>query len=152
MANFPAADCATSSGANVTAGELPKSVDKGDGSTLICVVDDDEWVRDSFRTLLESLDFAVATYASGREMLADEQRHRASCLIIDQHMPEMNGLETLGALRREGLNVWTILVSGRLDAAITARAAILDVAAILEKPFSTTRLIELIRMHCEPSR
>lgn len=152
MATFPAADCAISGGANVIAGEVSKSTDKGGRSTLICVVDDDESVRDSFRVLLESLGFTVTTYASGREILADERRHQASCLIIDQHMPEMNGLATIGALRREGLGVPTIMVTGRLDAEITARAATLDVAAILEKPFSTAGLLELIRPYREPSR
>jgi len=123
-----------------------------DTRALVCVVDDDDSVRDSFRTLLESLGFTVTTYASGRDILADERRHRARCVIVDQHMPEMDGLATLGALRREGSGVLTILISGRLDAEIAARAAALDVAAILEKPLSVPRLLELIRTTREPTR
>lgn len=119
---------------------------------LVCVVDDDMSVRDSFRTLLESLGFAVTTYASGRDILADDRRRQASCFIVDQHMPEMDGLSTLEALRREGSAVKTILITGRLDAEIAARAMALDVGAILEKPFSVTRLLEVIPTHGEPPR
>jgi FixJ family two-component response regulator len=126
--------------------------ESGDMAALVCVVDDDDGVRDSFRTLLESLGFAVTTYACGRDILADERRHQARCVIVDQHMPEMDGLATLGALRREGSGVPTILISGRLDAEIAARAAALDVAAILEKPLCVPRLLELIRTAREPTR
>jgi two-component system response regulator FixJ len=126
--------------------------ENGGASALVCVVDDDESVRDSFRTLLESLGFAVTTYASGRDILVDDGRRQASLFIVDQHMPEMDGLTTLGGLRREGSSVPTILMTGRLDPEIATRATALDVDAILEKPFSVARLLELIRAHSKPSR
>jgi FixJ family two-component response regulator len=68
----------------------------------------------------------------------------AGCVIVDHHMPGMSGLEVVEALRRAGVLVPTILVTGRLDPGIAQRAAQLGVAAVLEKPFSTTRLVELI--------
>ena len=111
---------------------------------LICVVDDDASVRDSFRTLLETVGFAVTTYGSGRDMLADERRHQARCFVIDQHMPEMDGLATLGALRHEGSSALTILMSGLLDPETAARAAALGAGAVLEKPLSPARLLEII--------
>jgi two-component system response regulator FixJ len=153
MADRPLAGRAMPGEAKVSpAGEFPKAADSSAVGALVCVVDDDKPVRDSFRTLLESLGFAVTTHASGRDILVDERRRQASCLIVDQHMPEMDGLTTLDALRREGLGVLTILMTGRLDPQIAARAAALEVDAILEKPFSATRLIELIRTHREPTR
>jgi two-component system response regulator DctR len=94
----------------------------------------------------------VTTYASGRDALVDDRRRRASLFIVDQHMPEMDGLTTLGWLRREGPGVPTILMTGRLDPEIAARATALDVDAILEKPFSVARLLELIRAHSKPNR
>jgi FixJ family two-component response regulator len=136
-----------------TAGrDHPKAGEGSDAGALVCVVDDDESVRDSFRTLLESLGFAVTTYASGRDVLVDDRRRQASLFIVDQHMPGMDGLTTLGGLRHEGSGVPTILMTGRLDPEIAARATALDVDAILEKPFSVTRLLELIRAHSKPNR
>ena len=131
-------------------GQQPKAAGWDVAGALVCVVDDDAAVRDSFRTLLESLGFAVMTHASGRDMLLDARRHRANCFIVDQHMPEMDGLATLGALRRDGSGGLTILVTGRLDAEIAARAAALGGVAILEKPFSATRLLALLRTGGRP--
>ena len=123
-----------------------------DAGALVCVVDDDESVRDSFRTLLESLGFVVTTYASGQDVLVDDGRRQASLFIIDQHMPEMDGLMTVRGLRREGSSVPAILMTGRLDPEIAARATAFDVDAILEKPFSVARLLELLRAHSKPNR
>jgi two-component system, chemotaxis family, CheB/CheR fusion protein len=131
---------------------LPKADQRGGTGALVCVVDDDESVRDSFRTLLELLGFAVETYASGQDILADERRHQASCFIVDQHMPGIDGLATLAALRGEKSDVLTILVTGRLDPEITARAGALKIGAVLEKPFSATRLLELLRWPWELAR
>jgi len=118
----------------------------------IYVVDDDLSVRESLSVLLETLGFEALPYSSGSELLADERRGDAGCLIVDQHMPGMDGLETLAALRREGLATPAILITGRLDPAIAARAASLGVIGVLEKPFQTTRLIELVDASLDRSR
>jgi two-component system response regulator FixJ len=110
----------------------------------ICLVDDDPWVLDSLTMLLEAHGFEVLTFNSGAELLADQRRQDAGCVIVDHHMPGMSGLDVVKALRRAGVLVPTILVTGRLDPGIAQRAAQLGVAAVLEKPFSTTRLVELI--------
>jgi two-component system response regulator FixJ len=142
-----------STGAKVAPnGHRPKAAENAGAGALVCVVDDDESVRDSFRTLLESFGFAVTTYASGRDILGDERRYQATCFIIDQHMPEMDGLATLEALSCEGSSVLTILNSGRLDAEIIARAKALHVDAILEKPFAAPALLELLVTPREPTR
>ncbi len=112
---------------------------------LIGVVDDDASVCDSLGVLLETYGFAVLTYTSGGQFLADEQRRRLGCLIVDHHMPEMDGLDIVAALKREGISVPTILITGRLAEGIRARATALGVAAVLEKPFPVARLIELVR-------
>ena len=112
----------------------------------IAVVDDDTWVRDSLRVLLETLGFEVVAHGSGAELLADRRLHSVGCLIIDHHMPRMDGVELLSLLRGEGIDAPAILITGRLDAAITSRAASIGGTAILEKPFSTRRLIELVHL------
>jgi FixJ family two-component response regulator len=111
----------------------------------ICIIDDDEWVVDSLKVLLETFGFAVLAYRSGCEFLADGRRYGAACLVIDQHMPAMDGLNVIGHLQDEGIRVPTILISGRLDAKTRARAASLGVASVIEKPFAAGRLLDLIQ-------
>ena len=111
----------------------------------VCIVDDDESVADSLKILLEAFGFAVQSYNSGNEFLADKRRHVAGCLVIDQHMPGMNGLDVIDNLQKEGNKVATILISGRLDTKTRERATRLSVHELLEKPFAASRLIELVR-------
>lgn len=111
----------------------------------ICVIDDDPWVRDSLAVLLETHGFQVTSHGSGAELLADERHRQAECLIVDHHMPGMDGLATIDALQGNGVEIPTILITGRLDANITARAAKSGVIAVVEKPFAAEQLVEFIR-------
>jgi two-component system, LuxR family, response regulator FixJ len=135
------------------AAKLVGSSRAGDGRTKpIFVVDDDVSVRDSLSVLLETLGFQVFTHGSGAQLLADDRRRNAGCLIVDHHMPGMDGLEMLAALRGEGINASAILITGRLDQTVAERAASIGVKQILEKPFSATRLIELVRSSLEKNQ
>jgi two-component system response regulator FixJ len=111
----------------------------------ICIVDDDESVADSLKSLFETFGFDVRCYTSGAEFLADHQRSVAGCLLIDQHMPGLNGLDVVDHLQKEGVRVPTILISGRLDTNIRERAASLGVTSVIEKPFAARPLVNLIR-------
>jgi two-component system response regulator FixJ len=111
----------------------------------ICIVDDDECVADSLKVLLEAFGFVARAYSSGADFLADDRRRRAGCLVIDQHMPGMSGLDVVCHLRSEGLQLPTILISGRLDTNTRERAVRLGVTRILDKPFAADHLIGLIR-------
>jgi len=108
-------------------------------------VDDDEWVVDSLKLLLETFGFDVLSYTSGGEFFGDARHRTAGCLVIDQHMPGVDGLEIVERLQREGGRVPTILISGRLDTGIRQRAAHLGIASVVEKPFAADHLLGLIR-------
>ena len=136
----PAAAVETAEGDAVP---LHQRVQQRDGP--ICIVDDDVAVCDSLSVLLEAHGFAVMTYASGAEFLTDVSRHQLGCLIIDYHMPGMDGLDVVSALQREGIFVPVVLITGRADAGIAERAGKLRVIAVLEKPFAVARLVELLR-------
>ena len=129
----------------ISAADAPASKVNAAAGNSICVVDDDDSVRDSLTTLLETHGFDVLAYGSGREFLADERRRNAACLILDQHMPGLDGLDTLAGLRADGIVTPAILVSGRSDQMLIERAKSLQVIAILEKPFSVSRLLDLVR-------
>jgi FixJ family two-component response regulator len=117
----------------------------------ICIVDDDEAVADSLKALLETFGFGVQSYGSGADFLADDRVNRAGCLVIDQQMPDMSGLDVVDHLQREGIRLPVILISGRFDTSTRERAASLGVTKIVDKPFAASRLVNIQATLSEPN-
>jgi FixJ family two-component response regulator len=82
---------------------------------IVAVVDDDQSVLRSLEYLLESADYAVRVFSSGKELLDSGCVPTIDCLISDIDMPGMDGFELLGLVNnlRHGLPV--ILVTGYPD-------------------------------------
>lgn len=109
----------------------------------IQIVDDDDIVRDSLKVLLESRGFAVEDYASGKDFLSCRNGN-AVCVVLDNHMPGMTGLDVLRVLRRAGDTIGVIMITGRWDAATRAQAEALGIVAFLDKPVPHQRLFSEI--------
>jgi FixJ family two-component response regulator len=115
-------------------------------SARVFIVDDDEAVRDSLRLLLEAYGMTVQDYASTAEFARGYRADGgAACLILDQHLPGSTGLDFLSSTDGAKLDLPVILLTGRADAAIRARAVQLGVSAFLEKPVSDDVLLATIR-------
>jgi len=115
---------------------------------LVVVVDDDQAVRNSLKFSLETEGFAVRAYAGGRDLLMDWIGFpRDGCLIIDQNMPGMSGLELIARLRERDVAVRAILMTSHPTATVRKGAAAAGVR-ILEKPFLGNALVEVIRDVC----
>ena len=106
---------------------------------LVFVVEDDEEVRVSTRTLLEASGYAVREFASGEELIAAGDADTAGCIVLDQNLSGMSGLDLIRQLRAQGVLAPAIMVSGngRQLAAAANRAGI---AAVLRKPLSAEAL------------
>ena len=112
----------------------------------VAVVDDDPAVLDSLKFLLEVLGCTVATYASALAFLAD-CAIRPACMIVDQHMPRMTGLDLAQKLRDVGKSIPLLLITGSPSPAIVARANLLGVEAVLEKPPDEDDLLKFVNAH-----
>ncbi len=111
----------------------------------IFIVDDDEAVRDSLKLLLESYGLTVVDYGSTAEFVRDYRPGARQCLILDQHLPGATGLDFLASPEGSRLGLPVLLVTGRGDDMMRARAAELGVSAYLEKPVVDDRLMTAIR-------
>jgi FixJ family two-component response regulator len=116
-----------------------------DSEPIICVVDDDEAVRDSLKLLLESHGMAVSDYASTEEFARTPVVGRKACLILDQHLPGTSGLDFLAAQDGALAELPVIMITGRGDLALRARAEQLGVRAFLDKPVTEEPLLASIR-------
>jgi two-component system, LuxR family, response regulator FixJ len=109
----------------------------------IGIVDDDQAVRDSFRFLLEVVGHPVETFASAAEFLSAE-RHDLACLVLDQHLPQMTGLQLAEKLLGDGSGIRILLITGSPSPAIFARAARLDIR-VMEKPPDEHDVVQTLR-------
>ena len=112
-------------------------------SKSVFVVDDDDAVRDSLKTLLELQSFSVETFETCRDFLVSEFEG-AVCLVLDIHLPGMNGFDLMETMKREKRSLPTILITGRCDNAIRDRAKALGAVALLEKPIDFNGLMSAI--------
>ena len=117
--------------------------------TLICVVDDDNSVRDSLRELLESSGYSVEDYNSALRFLASDAVTRCQCLIADVRMPEMDGLALQQELNKRGHRLPVIVVTGHGDIPLAVRAMKAGAAEFLEKPFKDDILLSSIQTALE---
>lgn len=111
---------------------------------LIAVVDDDAAVRNSLKFSLEADGFAVRAYGSASELLRAKELTAYQCLIVDEDIPDMSGLELVATLRRQGVNTPAVLISGHVTPMTVGHAAGAGVP-VVERPFLEDRLVELIR-------
>ncbi|GIK80547.1 MAG: LuxR family transcriptional regulator [Alphaproteobacteria bacterium] len=124
--------------------------------TTVLVIDDDEFVANSLRTILELEGFRVEVATTGRAGLAALAGQSFDTVVIDIFMPEMDGIETIRELRRSHPGLPIIAMSGFVfrekthappDFLSMARA--FGATQVLHKPFHPRELIEMIR-NCLP--
>jgi signal transduction histidine kinase/ActR/RegA family two-component response regulator len=110
----------------------------------ILVVDDEEKVRDLLRDTLESEECEVATASSGHEALQCFEQTTFDAIFTDIGMPEMSGWEFAYAVRERNPSIPIAVITGWGEAvgSIEQKAAQID--WIVTKPFSATRISELV--------
>lgn len=105
----------------------------------VIVVDDDAAVADSLGLLLEAEGYEVRAFTSAAEFLAGWRARPRTCLLLDQRMPGMDGLELLARLMPDAPP--TILVTGDHDQALAQRARAAGVVSVLTKPIDFDQLL-----------
>jgi two-component system response regulator FixJ len=118
-------------------------MERGNGN-IVAVIDDDNDVGAVLGRLLETMGYQVEVYSSGLDFLSDANMDRLACLVVDQKMPKMTGLEMIEKLSDRGVNIPCLLITGVHDAAVERRASDLGVMTVLEKPMSHHDLLRFV--------
>lgn len=110
---------------------------------VVLVVDDDDALRASLEFILEIEGYSVRTYADGRALLNDRELPAEGCLIVDQRLPDMEGLQLIGRMRERQVSLPAILITSNPSSVLRLRAQLAEVS-IVEKPFVTGTLFQRI--------
>jgi len=99
----------------------------------------------AIRRLLACRGFRVDTYERGAELLTTlEGSPRPDCLVLDLHMPEMNGFDVLEAMRTRQIPVPVIVVTGHDEPGMEERSRMLGAVGYLKKPVDRDDLLAAI--------
>ncbi|MFI5315196.1 MAG: response regulator transcription factor [Myxococcota bacterium] len=119
---------------------------------IVCVVDDDESVREAIASLVRSVRLDVRTFESAQEFLAAGRIDAPTCLVLDVRLPGSSGLDLQRDLRARGATVPTVFLTGYGDVPMTVRAMRDGAIEFLIKPFRDQDLLDAIQQGLERSR
>ena len=121
---------------------------------LVCIVDDNESVRESLPDLVQHGGYDAETFASAEAFLASPAASEATCtcLILDVGLPGMSGPDLHKELRRRGRKTPVVFITAQGDRSLPARLVAAGAVACLLKPFSDTALLEALEKACGSGR
>ena len=112
---------------------------------LVCLVDDDESVRESLPDLLREFGFEVRSFSLAKAFLASDSLALCDCLILDIAMPEMTGPDLQRELKCRGRDTPIVFITAHVDEKARQRVLELGAVACLYKPFSQVDLLDALR-------
>ena len=116
--------------------------------SLVCIVDDNESVRESLPDLVQHAGYEVQTFASAEQFLEAAAIDEATCLILDVGLPGMSGPDLHKELLRRGRLLPVVFITAQGDRSLPSRLVAAGAVACLLKPFSDTALLEAVQAAC----
>lgn len=114
----------------------------GGPPTTVLVVDDEEIVRETCVSMLESLGFATLTARDGREGVEALARagDRVSAVVLDLTMPVMSGADAFDAMRASRPDLPILVTSGYYPPEVAERLGAQPRCHFLRKPYTVADL------------
>ena len=151
LAIAPASASASTSTPAAPLGKALTSTSLADRTTVI-VIDDEAGVREAIRLVLESDGFDVQTHASAEAFLADGNTPAHGCLLIDEGLPGISGLELLRQLTARKHHLPAIMITGHSNVPMAVEAMKFGAADFIDKPVSDEELLSSVRRALERAK
>jgi len=114
-------------------------------SSTVHIIDDDRMARESLQWLIESAGLPVRVYASGLDFLDSVEPSTCGCVLLDVRMPDINGMELYARLKRMGILLPVLIVTGHADVAMAVRAMKAGAYDFIEKPYNDALMLERVQ-------
>jgi FixJ family two-component response regulator len=108
------------------------------------VVDDDESVRTSLATLLDSDGYTVESFVSASEFLKRAPNVGPACLVLDVRLPGLDGFALQQELAEQGRMEEIVFITGYGDIPMGIRAMKRGAVDFLPKPFEDQALLNAV--------
>jgi two-component system response regulator FixJ len=108
------------------------------------IVDDEATVRDSLAMLLSTAEIKSRTYASAEEYLASVALSEPACVILDNQLTGLSGMELLKRIADAGSNTAVIMITGYGDVPTAVSAMKAGAFHFVQKPFDAEALLSIV--------
>ena len=112
---------------------------------VVFVVDDDISVREALEEVIHYEGWQAATFASAYDFLAHPRERAPSCLVLDVHLPDLNGLDLQNRVAADRMTMPIIFLTGYGDVPMSVRAMKEGAFEFLTKPWHEDVLRAAIR-------
>jgi len=116
------------------------------------VLDDEPELRKALRRLLTGRGFCVEEYERGSDFLAAIDSRPLDCVLLDLHMPEVNGFDVLKAFQSRQVPTPIIVITAHEEPGTAERVRRLGAAGFLKKPVDRDALLSAINGVLTPSK
>ncbi len=113
-------------------------------SPTLLITDDDRNFRETLREVFEPEGFRTVLAEDGLEAFEIVQIEPVHLILLDMHMPQLDGVETMRRVHEIRPKLPCILLSAALDEMIVREAKKIAFS-ILAKPFSRRQITSVVR-------
>lgn len=117
---------------------------------LVFVVDDDEAVGRAMGRILAAAGFEARVFTSAAAFLARPEGHGPACVVLDQRMPEVSGLELQRAITDDSA-LAVVFMTGHADVPTSVEAMKAGAIDFLTKPVDEALLVAAVTRALERS-
>ena len=110
---------------------------------LICIVDEDESVRQCLDRLIRSTGFQTSVFDSARAFLRSYHPRKITCLVLDADLPGAGGLQLQCTLGAVNIFIPMVLLTAPADV-VRTRGLANGATEVLRKPFTDGELLNAI--------
>jgi FixJ family two-component response regulator len=113
---------------------------------FIAIVDDHAGLREAIAALLDSVGYPSRGFESAEEFLGSREMNQATCLVLDEWLPGMDGLALQRRLAESGHRVPIVFISAHedCDANVPAQALQEGAIAFFRKPFNDNEFLAAV--------
>jgi two-component system response regulator FixJ len=113
----------------------------------VYIVDDDDRFRDSLCALIGSVGLQAEGWGDPEVFLKKANLNRPGCVVLDNRLPSLSGLEVLRLLRQKS-SMPAILISAYADVQTTVAAMEMGAATVFEKPLDDNTFLNRLERYC----
>jgi len=115
------------------------------GKSSILIVDDDEFLTETFKVILETVGYLVDVASTGMQAIHKTKDKSYDLIILDIKLPDINGDEVARIIKKQGKKTKVVIITGYEKLAEGLKEEPVDVTEVLMKPVSPNSLLTVTK-------